>query len=72
MPQTEQPSQFQPVFLSLQSLVCSSSTLECLRTWQFPLHFLLIDLAHPQSSPHVTSATTSLRGTIVALDSSNP
>ena len=38
------------VFLSLQSFLCSSSTLGCLRAWQFPLHFLVSDLACPHSA----------------------
>ena len=36
------------VALSLQSFLCSSSTLGCLRAWQFPLHFLVSDPAYPR------------------------
>mmetsp|Transcript_72402 Transcript_72402/g.121560 ORF Transcript_72402/g.121560 Transcript_72402/m.121560 type:complete len:91 (+) Transcript_72402:110-382(+) len=34
------------VFLSLQSFLCSSSTMECLSVGQFPLHLLVSDFAH--------------------------
>ena len=38
-----------PLFsLVLQSLLCPSSTRGCLRAWQFPLHFLVSESAHPR------------------------
>ena len=37
------------VLLSLQSSTCPSRTVGCLRAWQFPLHLLVSDLAHPTS-----------------------
>ena len=57
--------------LSLQSFLCSRGALGCLGAWRFPLHFLASDLAYRRSRPAM-SATTSLCGTIVALDSSDP
>ena len=53
--------------LSLQSFLCRSGTLACLRAWQFPLHFLGSESAHPHDVlyplPH------RFVGTSVALDS---
>ena len=38
--------------LSLQSFLCSSSKLGCLRAWQFPLHFLVSESAYPHYVSH--------------------